>query len=122
MLGAAICLKTQGPSAVRALASMQCCSLQRQISLLCYRKKRLVLCEAFFCKRVCVDWYRKQRCKEGNEMQPASMSVCVQVRIESDPKEWPAMAVQLAAQRAQREAIQATVRKVGQELQKAAWP
>lgn len=48
------------------------------------------------------------------------MYVCVQVRIESDPKEWPAMAAQLAAQRAQREAIQATVRKVSQGLQKAA--
>ena len=34
------------------------------------------------------------------------------MRIESDPKEWPAMAAKLAAQRAQREAIQATVRKV----------
>ena len=43
------------------------------------------------------------------------MSVCAQVRIESDPKEWPAVAAQLAAQRAQREAIQATVRKVTQK-------
>ena len=42
----------------------------------------------------------------------ASLHVCAQVRIESDPKEWPAMAAQLAAQRAQREAIQASVRKV----------
>ena len=36
----------------------------------------------------------------------------VQVRIESDPKEWPAQAAQLAAQRQQREALQASVRRV----------
>ena len=35
-----------------------------------------------------------------------------QVRIESDPKLWPAEAARLASQRAQREAIQATQKKV----------
>jgi len=38
--------------------------------------------------------------------------MCSQVRIESDPKEWPAQAAQLAAQRQQHEALQASVRRV----------
>lgn len=35
-----------------------------------------------------------------------------QVRIESDPKEWPAEAARLVAQRAQHEAMQATQKQV----------
>ncbi|KAL0032292.1 hypothetical protein WJX79_002892 [Trebouxia sp. C0005] len=43
------------------------------------------------------------------------------VRIESDPKEWPAQAAQLAAQRRQHEALQASMRREKQaELQAAA--